>query len=102
MKEILVISVHKMSGMIFTAKPVSIWVMVFIVSGLNYKTVEVFWLSSSKRPQKMCYLDDRVATGRCFDGSSAALGLVVRSVVGFGLHLYLQVILAKLARQWPI
>lgn len=51
---------------------------------------------------QICYLDDWVTTGCCFNSSSAALRLIVRSVVGFGLHLYLQVILAKLVWQRPI
>ena len=92
----------------FTARLVSIWVRVFTVSGLNYKMVWKFFgraavcASNNRGNAQICYLDDWVATGCCFDGSSAALSLIVRSVVGFGLNLYLQVILAKLAWQRPI
>lgn len=48
------------------------------------------------------YLDNGVPSWSCFDGPSATLGFVVSSMVGFGLHLYLQLILAKLARQRPV
>lgn len=48
------------------------------------------------------YLDDGVPSGSRFDGPAAALRFVVSSVVGFGLHLDLQLILAKLARQRPV
>lgn len=101
--------IHNMSGqMCFIARLVSIWVMVFTVSGLNYKMALEFFgraalcASNNRGNAQICYLDDWVATGCCFDGSSAALSLIVRSVVGFGLNLYLQVILAKLAWQRPI
>lgn len=48
------------------------------------------------------YLDDGVASRSRFDGPSAALGFIVGSVVRFGLHLYLQLVLTKLARQRPV
>lgn len=107
-KEILFSFMHEIC---FTTKLLSIWKMVFLVSGLSYKMVDVYdtaydW-AEARAPAmwenaQICYLDKWVATRCCFDRSSAALCLIVRSVVGFGLHLYLQVILAKLAWQRPV
>ena len=51
---------------------------------------------------RFCYLNDRMATGRCFDGSSAALSFVVGPVMSLGVHLYFQLILAKLAGERPV
>lgn len=52
--------------------------------------------------QRDGYLDDGVTPRRGLDGPPAALCLVVGSVVSFGLDLYLQLILAKLAGQGPV
>lgn len=95
----------------FSTKLFSIWVMVFTVSGLSYKMVEFYdttstlWTpvsSPNMWGKENCYLDDWMTSRCCFDGSSTALCFIMCSVVGFGLHLYLQLILAKLAWQWPI
>lgn len=43
-----------------------------------------------------------MAPGGSFDGPTAALGLVVRAVVGLGLHLDPQLIGARLAGQGPL
>lgn len=48
------------------------------------------------------YLDNGVASGRCLDGPSASLGLVVRPVVRLGLHLDPQLVGARLAGQRPL
>lgn len=101
----LVICLHSMSN-VFTVKPVNIYVMVYSFR-VKLQNDWGFRWAAGRAPNmwenvQICYLGNRVATGRSFDGSSAALGLIVRSVVGFGLHFYLQFILAKLARQRPV
>lgn len=50
----------------------------------------------------MLHLDDRMSRRRGLDGSSAALCLIVGSVVWAGLHLNPQLILVKLGRQRPV
>lgn len=55
-----------------------------------------------KKMMLSLYLDDWVTSRGGFDSSSAAFCFIVRSVVSFGLDLYLQLKLAKLARQGPI
>lgn len=44
------------------------------------------------------HLDHRVTSSRGFDRPSAALGLIVGSVVGFGLHLHVELVLIAAAR----
>lgn len=48
------------------------------------------------------YLDHGVSPGGSLDGSTAALGLVVRAVVRLGLHLDPQLVRARLAGQGPL
>lgn len=48
------------------------------------------------------HLDDGVSSGGCFDGASAALRLIMGPVVGFGLDLQPQLILAVLTGQRPV
>lgn len=43
-----------------------------------------------------------MAAGGSLDGAAAALGLVVRAVVGLGLHLDAQLVRARLAGQGPL
>lgn len=43
-----------------------------------------------------------MAPGGSLDGAAAALGLVVRAVVGLGLHLDAQLVGARLAAQGPL
>ena len=48
------------------------------------------------------YLDDRVAARRSLDGPAAAFRLVVRAVVGLGLHLDPQLVGAGLVGERPL
>lgn len=48
------------------------------------------------------YLNDRMASGRCFDGSSASFRLVVGPVMLSGLNLYSELILLTAAGERPV
>ena len=63
------------------------------------KTLRCAYITVGRWPVAVeTHLDDGVSTGGCFHGSSAALSLVVCSVVGFGVHLDLQLELTVLVR----
>lgn len=60
-----------------------------------------FDFSSKYTTLSSIYLNDRMASSRCFDGPSAALCLVVGPVVLSGLNLYPELILLSAAGKRP-